>query len=216
MTHSARVRAAAAFEVVLFGASILTFIWWIQPLDRPALDIGFYVSILAAACGSAIAHGDSRARLGIRLDTFVACARRVIVPTLVAIAGFAITGLVTGTWAGTDWPGAPAGIVRYTLWALLQQYALQNVVLLRLEDAGMARHAPLGAAVLFSLMHLPNAALMLLTFAGGWVWCRAFQRAPNLLPLAVSHALTALAAAEWLPPSVIHNLRVGPGYFRRS
>lgn len=215
MSRSTLVRVAAAVEVALFGASILTFIWWIQPRDRPALEIAFYVGMLAFAIGSPLAHGDQAARLGIRLDTLGACARRVLVPTVVAMAGFAAAGRLTGHWAATDWSHAPMGILRYSGWALLQQYALQDVVLLRLRDAGMTRRAPLAAAVLFSLMHLPNAALMLLTFAGGLVWCRAFERAPNLLPPAISHALTALAAAEWLPAALIHNLRVGPGYFRR-
>jgi hypothetical protein len=216
VTHSARRRLVAALEVALFGSSILTFIWWIQPLDRPALDIGFYACILAFAFGSSLAHGDSRARLGIRLDTIAACARRVIVPTVVAIVVFNVIGRLTGTGTAPDWSRAPAAILRYTGWALLQQYALQDVVLLRLKDAGMTRRAPLGAAVLFALMHLPNAALMLLTFAGGWVWCRAFDRAPNLLVIAVSHALAALAAGQWLPDTVIRGLRVGPGYFHRG
>jgi CAAX prenyl protease-like protein len=214
VTHSARGRIVAALEVALFGGSILTFIWWIQPLDRPAIDIGFYVWILAFAFASSVAHGDSRARLGIRLDTIGACARRIVVPTAVAILVFIVMGRLTGNRTAPDWSRAPAGILRYTGWALLQQYALQDVVLLRLKDAGMTRRAPTAAAVLFAVMHLPNAGLMLLTFAGGWVWCRAFDRAPNLLALAVSHALAALAADQWLPDTFIRGLRVGPGYFR--
>jgi membrane protease YdiL (CAAX protease family) len=216
VTHSARGRIVAALEVVLFGASILTFIWWIQPLDRPALEAGFYVCILAFAFGSSLAHGDSRARLGIRLDTIAACARRVLVPTVVAIVVFIVIGRLTGNRTSPDWSRAPAAILRYTGWALLQQYALQNVVLLRLKDAGMTGRAPIAAALLFSLMHLPNGGLMLLTFAGGWVWCRAFDRAPNLLVIAVSHAVAALAADQWLPDAFIRGLRVGPGYFHRS
>jgi hypothetical protein len=215
VTHSARARIVAALEVALFGSSILTFIWWIQPLDRPALEVGFYVYILAFAFASSLAHGDSRARLGIRLDTVAACARRVLVPTMIAIVVFFVIGRVMGNGTAPDWPRAPAAILRYTGWALLQQYALQGVVLLRLRDAGMARRAPIGAAILFALMHLPNAGLMVLTFAGGWVWCRAFDRAPNLLVIAVSHALAALAADQWLPDTFIRGLRVGPGYFRR-
>jgi hypothetical protein len=214
VSHSARGRIVAALEVVVFGASILTFIWWLQPLNRPALDRAFYVFILAFAFGSSIAHGDSRARLGIRLDTLGGCARRVVVPTLVAIVVFIAGGWMTGNHTAPDWSRAAEGIVRYTGWALLQQYALQDVVLLRLQDAGMTRRAPIAAAFLFALMHLPNAGLMLLTFSGGWIWCRTFDRAPNLLVIAVSHAITALAADQWLPDTFIRGLRVGPGYFR--
>ena len=199
-------------EVALFGSSILSFIWWLQPLDRHALDIGFYVYILAFAFGSSIAHRDSAARLGLRLDTFGDCARRVAPATVTAIAAFAAIGLAAGTWTSPEWPHAFGAIVSYTGWALLQQYALQSVVLLRLKDAALGRHAPAGAAALFMLMHLPNPGLMMLTFAGGWVWCRAFDRAPNLLPLAFSHALAALAANLWLPAALVAGLRIGPGY----
>jgi membrane protease YdiL (CAAX protease family) len=214
VTRSARGRIVAALEVASFGSSILTFIWWIQPLEHPALDVGFYVGILAFAFASSLAHGDSRMRLGIRMDTIGACARRVVVPTIVAILVFIVIGRLMGNRTAPDWSRAPAGILRYTGWALLQQYALQGVVVLRLKDAGMRRRAPIAAAVLFALMHLPNPTLMLLTFAGGWVWCRAFDRAPNLLVIAVSHALAALAADQWLPDTFIRGLRVGPGYFR--
>ncbi len=214
MTHSARRRIVAALEVALFGSAILTFIWWIQPLEGRALDVGFYMGILAFAFVSPLAHGDSLARLGIRLDTFGACARRVVVPTIVAILVFIVIGILTGSWRSPDWWRAPAGILRYTVWALLQQGALQDLVLLRLKDAGMTRRAPIVAAALFALMHLPNPGLMLLTFAGGWVWCRAFDRAPSLLAIAISHALTALAANQSLPDTFIRGLRVGPGYFR--
>jgi hypothetical protein len=216
VTHSARGRIVAAVEVALFGASILTFIWWLQPLKRPTLDRAFYVFILAFAFGSSIAHRDSRARLGIRLDTLGACAQRVVIPTFVSILVFVAVGWMTGNHAAPDWSRAPAGILAYTGWALLQQYALQDVVLLRLKDAGMTERAPIAAALLFALMHLPNAGLMLLTFAGGWVWCRAFDRAPNLLVIAVSHALAALAADQWLPDTFIRGLRVGPGFFRHG
>jgi hypothetical protein len=173
------------------------------------------VGILAFALASPLVHGDSRPRLGIRLDTIGACARHVATPTIVAILVFIGIGYLTGNRTVPDWSRAPAGILRYTGWALLQQYALQDVVLLRLKDAGMTKRAPLAAATLFALMHLPNPGLMMLTLAGGWVWCRAFDRAPNLLVLAVSHALAALAADQWLPDVFIQGLRVGPGYFRR-
>lgn len=198
----------------MFGSSILSFIWWLQPLERHPLDIGFYVYILAFAFGSSIAHRDSPGRLGLRLDTFGDCARRVAPATFAASAAFAAVGLAAGTWTSPDWPHAFA-IVSYTGWALLQQYALQCVVLLRLKDAALDRHAPAAAAALFALMHLPNPGLMMLTFTGGWVWCRAFDRAPNLLPLAFSHAVAALAANLWLPSALVAGLRIGPGYLQQ-
>jgi hypothetical protein len=210
-------RVAALAEVALFGSSIAVFIWWLEPLQQRAIDVAFYVYILTLAFGSTIAHRDSAERLGLRFDTLGACTRQVAPATLIAIVSFFCVNWAWGTRSLPDWSRAIGAVVRYVPWALVQQYALQCVVLLRLRDAGAGagRRQPLAAAALFALMHLPNPGLMVLTFAGGWVWCRAFDRAPNLLPLALSHAIAALAASQWLPDGFIGGLRVGPGYFRR-
>ena len=47
-------------------------------------------------------------------------------------------------------------------------------------------------AVGFALLHTPNAALMLATLVGGVCWCILYLRERALLPLAVSHAASAI------------------------
>ena len=100
----------------------------------------------------------------------------------------------------------------YVVWAAAQQYALQSVVLLRLEDIGLREAAPLAAATLFSLVHAPNPGLMILTFLGGLLWCSTFRRHPNIAAVALSHAILAVVIVSTLPPAVTGGLRIGPGY----
>jgi hypothetical protein len=207
-------RVTALLEVTLFGASIVVFIWWLEPLQQQQLEVGFYTYILVFAFGSPIVHRNSLRQLGIRFDTLGACVRQVTPATIVATGIFFGVNWAIGAGTVPDLSHAIAALARYVGWALVQQYALQCVVLLRLKDAGLGSRAPVAGAILFALMHLPNPGLTLLTFAGGWVWCRTFDRAPSLLPLAVSHAITALAANLWLPDAFVGGLRVGPGYFR--
>jgi membrane protease YdiL (CAAX protease family) len=55
--------------------------------------------------------------------------------------------------------------------------------------------------------------LAVATFAGGLIWAYAYQRAPNLVALALSHALMSILLAVSLPASLINSLRVGIKYF---
>ena len=49
------------------------------------------------------------------------------------------------------------------------------------------------AALLFGAIHLPNPFLAPVTAVAALVWCRLYDRYPNIIPLALSHALGTLA-----------------------
>ncbi|PYS78750.1 MAG: hypothetical protein DMF66_05195, partial [Acidobacteria bacterium] len=68
-------------------------------------------------------------------------------------------------------------------------------------------------ALIFAALHLPNPWLTVVTFAGGLLWAYVYQRAPNLLAVGISHSLMTWALVSSIPPSALHNLRVGFKYF---
>jgi membrane protease YdiL (CAAX protease family) len=51
------------------------------------------------------------------------------------------------------------------------------------------------------------------TFTGGLLWAYVYQRAPNLFAIGISHALMTWVLVSSVPPSALHNLRVGFKYF---
>jgi hypothetical protein len=103
----------------------------------------------------------------------------------------------------------------YALWAFLQQFLLQDFFLLRLLRLLPNRNAALIAAVgLFTLAHLPNPVLTLMTLLWGFVACLVFLHYRNLYPLALAHAILGICIAISVPGHVDHNMRVGLGYLR--
>ena len=105
-------------------------------------------------------------------------------------------------------------ILRYAGWALLQQYILCIVCTERWRIVtGRSFLAIYMAAFGFALLHSPNAALMIATFIGGLCWCSLYLRERALLPLAASHALSALTLLFLLPPDILHSAEVSARFF---
>jgi membrane protease YdiL (CAAX protease family) len=98
-------------------------------------------------------------------------------------------------------------------WALGQQFALQTVILEEsLKTMKSGRKAVLIAGALFAALHLPNPFLTVATLAGGLIWCSIYRRSPNILPLAVSHALCSMALMAAFSREVTGGMRVGYSY----
>ncbi|HET7359747.1 MAG TPA: CPBP family intramembrane glutamic endopeptidase [Rhodanobacteraceae bacterium] len=110
-------------------------------------------------------------------------------------------------------PGA-LHVAAYLAWAALQQWLMLAVVLRRLENAlPWAAGAMLVTALLFALLHTPNARLMLLCFGAElwWAWC--FRRGRAVLPIAAAHAACALLLQATLAGGWLRSLEVGARYF---
>ncbi len=103
--------------------------------------------------------------------------------------------LLLGRLSGHAVPWHAASVViLYLPWALVQQVALQGILLRGLERLLPSSTAVLGAALLFSGAHLPDLKLCVLTFVGALGWTVLFRFRRTVWPLVVSHAVLGTLA----------------------
>jgi membrane protease YdiL (CAAX protease family) len=103
---------------------------------------------------------------------------------------------------------------RYLVWAALQQFLICVLVAERIERlTGSARVGLVGAALLFGLLHTPNAMLMQLTFVAGLIWVWNWQRHRALLANIAAHAACGLLLTLSLPAQWLHSAEVSARFF---
>jgi hypothetical protein len=133
-----------------------------------------------------------------------------------AAAGLALLMIGGGYLSGTvhcptrwNHPFVHAGL--YMTWAVIQEFLLLSFLYVRL-NAQIGWYSMLATASLFSVAHIPNAALMAATFLLSLVLIAAFRRYRNLLAIGVSHAILGIALAMSMPDSIVHRMLVGKAY----
>jgi membrane protease YdiL (CAAX protease family) len=93
---------------------------------------------------------------------------------------------------------------------ILTQSYFHNRLLRLVKD----RHvSSLLVALMFGGAHIPNPILMIATTFGGFILAEVFARSRNIYPLALAHTVGGFLIAALSPAALIHNMRVGPGYF---
>lgn len=110
-----------------------------------------------------------------------------------------------------DFLGSLAGLF---VWGGAQQWVLQTLVLREAQRATSRTRGIAIAALLFGLIHLPNPLLTPVTAFAGLVWCWLYDKYPNIIPIALSHALGTLAILYAFDERITGRLRIGMSYFR--
>jgi membrane protease YdiL (CAAX protease family) len=189
-------------------SSVLVYVWFLEG----ALPRNF-VLVPAALVVALTIHYDLRHReWGFSWPAFAPGLWRAIVATSI----MALVVLAAGAALGTlhdrrDFLGSLTPLV---VWGAAQHWVLQTVVLREAQRAASPRRGIVVAALLFGAIHLPNPFLAPVTAVAALVWCRLYDRYPNILPLALSHGLGTLAVRYAFDDAITGRLRIGASYLR--
>jgi membrane protease YdiL (CAAX protease family) len=97
----------------------------------------------------------------------------------------------------------------YVCWAFVQEFMLQCFCLRMLRALVSRVGSLLLSGVVFSVAHLPNPSLTLITFFAGVAFTAIYARKRNLYVVALIHAVLGLTLAVSAPEDWFHGLRVG-------
>ena len=149
---------------------------------------------------------------GLRWSDLLPALREAALMTVAAAAVMYLAGSALGTVHRRDHP--LRDLASLVPWAAGQQFALQTVLLREAQAATSRRKGIAVAAIVFAALHLPNPFLTCVTLLAAFAWCWIYDRHPNLLPLALSHALCTLVILCCFDPALTGRLRVGYSYLQ--
>ena len=208
-------RTLAGWEILSVVSSLLIAEWVILSFVRgsklvAAIPVGLALIFIFL---SHRLRAETLRDIGFRLDNLSQAIKWLLLPTLLAGILIVLAGWVSGGLRFGLAPSRPRFLL-LPLWAFVQQYVTQGFVNRRAQMwLGPGTQSILVVAAVFSLLHLPNLPLAGATFLGGLLWAASFQRVPNLLAPALSHAVLSFLVAFSFPPSWLNSLRVGFKYF---
>lgn len=203
-------RIATAVELLAVYGCILLYIWRWHRTHHLA-----WIPILAFIILTHVLHRDTLREMGLTTQQMGANAK--IIFTLAALIYGAIVVWALGSHRlALPWPRG-AGEERvgvYVIWCCFQQYLMQSYFYRRLMAVLHSPHISAAvAALMFSGAHVPNLVLMAATLVGGFILSEVFTRHPSIWPLALTQAVGGLLIAAVVPAPLIHQMRVGPGYY---
>ena len=205
-----KIRLQIAAE--LFGILFLFFhtFWHLIYLERSsyAVFLSFFLLTLLAVY-SVLKHWEGWKAWGIRFDNFIESFKSAILPALLLIIAcilYASVKKVKLLWP--EWNR----IIEYPISGFLQQLVVQGYFYNRYEAFTQKRRlAILLTAVTFSLVHLPNKALMNTSLLGGLYLSYFFSKHRNLFVVALLHGWMSLAFTFTLEPAgAINSYNVAP------
>ena len=195
-------------NTIAIVAAVLLQVWFLE--ERFPREIVFLTAGLIIAL--TIRHDWQHREWGFAWRALVPGLIRALAVTLVLCAIIVAIGAAIGTLHDRrDFLGSLAPLI---VWGGAQQWVLQTVVLREAQRATSRNTGIVIAALLFGAVHLPNPFLAPVTAAGALFWCRLYDRYPNIIPLALSHALGTLAVLYAFDDGITGRLRIGLGYLR--
>lgn len=187
-------------------ALVLGYIWVMAPMTPRWVGHLVTLAVLGLSAGRAARTGE----WGLRSSELLPAARATAALTLPALLALYAVASVRGSFPRRENPWGDLAFL--VPWALGQQFALQTVLLRESQAVTSRRNGILLAAAVFGGLHLPNPFLAPVTLVAALGWCWVYDRHPNVLPLALSHALSTLVILYCYDPSVTGHLRVGYSY----
>jgi membrane protease YdiL (CAAX protease family) len=210
-TGSAQPRTSRArdiFELVLGYGMILAVIWTPNPPQRILYWITFALVIVIT-----LLRRDSLRTLGLTRDGFLRSLWVVGAAAILAAIAVAVAWRLHTLHRHFGRISLDFHFSGYVIWALLQQFLLQDYFLLRLLR--LVRNPWIAvaiAAAIFSIAHMPNPVLVILTLVWGLIACVLFLRYRNLYALGIAHAILGICVAISVPNHIQRHMRVGLGY----
>jgi hypothetical protein len=187
---------------------ILSYIWVFAPSARGAATSIPVLLVLGLTVWHDLRAGD----WGLRRDALLPALLHAAWTTAIGVA----IVLAAGDALGTLHPrrGVGRDLAGLFFWGGGQQLALQTVLLHEARRVAPRGAAIVIAAAVFGAIHLPNPFLAALTFLSALVWCWIYSRYPNILPLALSHAVGTLAVLHAFDADITGRLRIGYAYLQ--
>jgi len=199
----------SALEALLIYAGVITYIWRWQRTYPHTWMILWGLILL-----SHVVHRDTWRSLGLALGEVRANAQLVLPIALAFYVPLLAFGFARHALAivPLNWH-AVMSFLGYAVWCAFQQYLAQSYFNNRLMEAIHNRHlSSLLVGVIFGSAHIPNPILMVATTIAGFIFAEIFARHRSIWPIALAQAVGGLLLAAVSPASVMHNMRVGPGY----
>jgi hypothetical protein len=173
------------------------------------------MALLAVVLASHVAHRDRLDEVGLTFHGLRASARFVLPLALAFFLPAVIYGFASGALRVIQ-PGERTlvSFLGYGEWCVFQQYLMQSYFHHRLMGLTSNRHLSSAlVALMFGGAHIPNPILTVATTLGGFALAEVFARHRNIFPLALGQTVGGFLIAALSPAALIHNMRVGPGYF---
>lgn len=195
------------FTLAIVG-SVLIYVWFVEGrTPREAVYVPSAV-VVALTLWHNVRHGG----WGFLWPALLPGLRSALGVTLPAAVLMLAIGAAIGTLHDRrDFLGSLAPLVP---WGGAQQWVLQTVVLRETQRATSRSAGILIAALLFGAVHVPNPFLASVTAVSALIWCPIYDRYPNIIPLALSHALGTLAVRYAFNDDITGRLRIGAAYLR--